>query len=125
MCGINNDQMQKRLLSKPKLTLEKATAIAQSMELAAENVCQLQGVKPTQEASEVHQVRSSTPHTSKRSSVTCYQCGKAGHLSARCRHKGAKCHSCGKLGHLQAVCRSKPPKILRIPIASSSTLYVK
>ena len=56
VCGINNNQMQKRLLSEPRLTLEKATAIAQSMELAAENVRQLQGVKPTQEASEVHKV---------------------------------------------------------------------
>ena len=56
VCGINNDQMQKRLLSEPKLTLKKATAILQSMELAAENVRQLQGVTPTQEASEVHKV---------------------------------------------------------------------
>ena len=38
VCGINDDQMQKRLLSEPKLTLEKATAIAQSMESAAKNV---------------------------------------------------------------------------------------
>ena len=35
MCGINNDQMQKQLLSEPKLTFEKAIAIAQSMESAA------------------------------------------------------------------------------------------
>lgn len=110
VCGINDDQMQKRLLSEPKLTLEKATAIAQSMESAAMNVRQLQGAKPTQESSGVHKVGSSTPHTPtrERSAVTCYRCGKAGHLSAKCRHKGSKCHSCGKMGHLQAVCRSKP-----------------
>ena len=107
VCGINNDQMQKRLLLKPKLTLEKAMKIAHSVESAVQNVRQLQSVQPVQEAREgVHKVGSL--HTRERSAITCYWCGKTGHQSARCRHKGAKCHSCGKVGHPQAVCRSKP-----------------
>ena len=39
------------------------TAIAQSIELAAQNVRQLQDLKPMQESSEVHTVESSTPYT--------------------------------------------------------------
>ena len=109
LCGINDDQMQKRLLSEPKLTLEKATKIAHSVETAVENVRQLQSVQSVQESQEgVHKVGSSPLHTRERSAITCYRCGKTGHQSARCRHKGAKCHWCGKVGHLQAVCRSKP-----------------
>ena len=109
VCGINDDQMQERLLSEPKLTLEKATKIAHSVESAVQNVRQLQSVQPMQESREgVHKVGSSPLHTREKSAITCYPCGKTGHQSARCRHKGAKCYSCGKVGHLQAVCRSKP-----------------
>ena len=55
--GINDNQMQKRLLLEPKLTLEKATKIAHSVELAVQNVCQLQSAKPMQESQEgVHKM---------------------------------------------------------------------
>ena len=50
VCGINNDQMQKRLLSKPKLMLEKATKIVHSVESAVQNVRQLQNAQPMQES---------------------------------------------------------------------------
>ena len=63
----------------------------------------------------MHKVGSSPLHTHEKSAITCYQCGKTGHQSARCRHKGAKCHSCGKVGHLQAVCRSKPSQASEQP----------
>ena len=116
VCGINDDQMQKRLLSEPKLTLEKATKIAHSMESAVQNVRQLQTVQPMQESREgVHKVGSSPLHTHEKSAITCYQCRKTGHQSAKCRHKDAKCHSCGKVGHLQAVCRSKPSQASEQP----------
>ena len=50
ICGINNGQMQKRLLSEPKLMLEKATKIMHSVESAVQNVCQLQNLQPMQES---------------------------------------------------------------------------
>ena len=109
VCGINDDQMQKTRLSEPKLTLEKATKVAQSVESAVQNARQLQSAQPKQEPREgVHKVGSSPLHTSEKPAITCYRCAKTGHQSARCRHKGAKCHSCGKVGHLLVVCRSKP-----------------
>ena len=58
--GINDNQMQKRLLLEPKLTLEKATKIAHSVKLAVQNVGQLQSAKPMQESQEgVHKMGSS------------------------------------------------------------------
>ena len=43
----------------------------------------------------------------RRAELSCYRCGKTGHVASKCRFKGAKCHKCGKMGHLQRVCHSK------------------
>ena len=39
--------------------------------------------------------------------VTCYRCGKAGHLANVCRFRDSVCHKCKKRGHLASVCRGK------------------
>ena len=41
VCGLRNEAYQKRLLSEPELTLDKALQIAQSMETADVNACAL------------------------------------------------------------------------------------
>ena len=88
VCRINNDQMQKRLLSVPKLMLEKATKIVHSVESAVQNVRQLQNAQPMQESREgVHKVGSSPLHTREKSAITCYRSGKIGHQvqTQRCK----------------------------------------
>ena len=42
VCGINDDQYQRRLLSEPKLTFERAFKLVQSMEAADQSQKELQ-----------------------------------------------------------------------------------
>ena len=51
VCGINDDNIQQRLLSEPKLTLAKATQLAQAAELAK------------QETGEINNGTSGSPNT--------------------------------------------------------------
>ena len=41
------------------------------------------------------------------SEVTCYCCGKKGHIKPDCPKKMEECRQCGKVGHLQSMCKSK------------------
>ena len=111
VCGINDDTIQKRLLAEVKLTYAKALELAQGLETAARNVKEISCKKETASPytltrngqQEVYKV---TPE--RKAKLSCYHCGKAGHVASKCRFKGAKCHKCGKTGHLQRVCHSKP-----------------
>ena len=110
VCGVNDVGIQKRLLSEPGLTYAKAVELAQSLESAAQNVKELkvkpEGRDPVQPnpRQEVHKLASSS---SRRSVLTCYRCGKAGHVVAKCRFsKDVICHQCGKTGHLRRACKS-------------------
>ena len=120
VCGINDDAVQRRLLSEQNLTFDKALTTAQGLEAAAKNPRELHhDKKPSVGNGEVHKVaRDSGPRRERREGQTLqggantvrYRCGKPGHSPIKCRHRGAKCHSCGKVGHLRSVCRSKPQK---------------
>ena len=44
VCGINDDRIQKRLLSEPELTFQKAFDLAQAMELADKGTHDLQNI---------------------------------------------------------------------------------
>ena len=102
VCGLRAGSIQKRLLAEDKLTLNKATEIAIAMETAARDAVELQQqMKPS---NAVHAM------TKRKSSSSCYQCGKQGHTPDNCRFKDATCHSCGKHGHISPVCRSKPTR---------------
>ncbi len=109
VCGVNDDRMQRRLLSEPKLTFKRALELAQGLETAAKNVQELQastrmpGATDPTAGGGVHRLGPKK----KRSDDTCYRCGNLGHAGSTCRHKDAKCHNCGKVGHLRKVCRSK------------------
>ena len=84
MCGINDDHIQKRLLSEPSLTLQRAIELAESLEIAAKNARELRSSKPSQEAllpGEVHAVGPSICPADQ-AKVTCYRCGKKGHTAA-------------------------------------------
>ena len=112
VCGINDEAIQKQLLSKPKLTYEQAVELALSLERAAQNI---QDLKTRKEGSghnqprqqEVHGV-SSTGSPVGSTGLTCYRCGNKGHTVAKCRvSKDMVCNKCGKLGYLQRACRGK------------------
>ena len=39
--------------------------------------------------------------------ITCYCCGKKGHIKPDCPKRSEECRQCGKVGHLQSMCKSK------------------
>lgn len=111
VCGINEDAIQKRLLAEPKLTYAKAVELAQNLERAGKNVRELR-VKREPEGTTlpshqgVHQVSGSS---STATGITCFRCGKSGHLATKCKlSREIVCRQCGKSGHIQKACKSRP-----------------
>ena len=94
VCGINNPNTQRRLLSEVNLTFQKVFEIAQGLESAVQNLKTLQGSQllPSEE---IHKVdKTVSTH------VSCFRCGKSNHLPFNCRFKTARCYNCGHKGSL-------------------------
>ena len=92
VCGLNNETIQKWLLTEKELAFAGAIDIAHRMESAAGNARKLQG---TQESRDIHKL---TPAQGK--AKQCYRCGQHDHKRTQCPYKGSKCHHCGKQGHV-------------------------
>ena len=104
VCGLRSEAMQKRLLTEADLTFSRAVEIARSMEMAAENVRNLQSstgaaAAPYRDVCAIDADRSGT--------MSCYRCGNTNHKPAQCPCRTLKCHHCGKIGHIKSVCRQK------------------
>ena len=93
VCGMQSDSIQKVLLTKANLTLEKAVEIAQGMEAAAKQSKELKG-------SHANPVLAAPTQS-------CYRCGRGNHNPQQCKFRTATCYRCGKVGHIKPVCRSK------------------
>jgi hypothetical protein len=46
-------------------------------------------------------------NSKQQSPITCYKCGKEGHMQNECRGQ-VKCHQCGNSGHMAKDCQSQP-----------------
>jgi hypothetical protein len=114
VCGINDDAIQRRLLSDPKLDYTKAVETALNMETAVQSMKTLKnkagGFATGGDSSAQPQVNKTTTTFSKssKSVPTCYRCGIHGHAVSTCRvDKNIICHSCQKKGHMQRACKRK------------------
>ena len=113
VCGVRNEQIQKRLLAEKDLTFAKAKELAESMEAAAIGSKQIQEKSETPvqgvhyaspAATDVHQPR---PFQG-RGKVTCYRCN-GNYFPSAYRFKQSICNKCKKIGHIAPACRLKKP----------------
>lgn len=107
VCGLRDENIQRRLLTTKELTFQSAKEVAIAMELATRSeVC----LRATGES--VNKVTYSPRHGSGRAARKpeksrrneCYRCGED-HNPERCHFKTAVCYVCNKVGHLARKCR--------------------
>jgi len=121
LAGINNADMQRKLLSEKDLTLDKAKTIlvdTASVEKAVDDVSMLNISRNESQVLHTRHYSSKPPvrqpknnfrdekNTSKRSGVlgNCFSCGEK-HPRSECKFRNSKCFQCNKVGHIAKVCK--------------------
>ena len=98
VCGVNDAQMQKRLLAEDDLTFARAQKLCLSMEAASRDAGILAGTTPAAEHEQSGAVNRMDVRPQR-----CPRCGRR-HSRDSCRHATSRCFKCGKVGHLARVC---------------------
>ena len=101
VCGINDQRLQRRLLSEPELTFAKALELAQTAEAAERNTRKLE------KAARALECMSCENLCKKGEELIARHCYVVVNTADKCRFKESDCHHCGKKRHLAKVCRSK------------------
>ena len=104
--GVNNEQLQRRLLSEPQSTFKKALEISQTFETAARDARDLQ--KLPRSVVPIHAITQKTSH------LECYHFGEQ-HDPLACRHQESPCHTCGRKGHLATNCLNSQQTCTQFP----------
>ena len=132
VCGVKDNNIQRRLLSEEKLTLKRAVEIAVALEQAESNLATIDSAHNT---TPIHKIESSNTTRRKfeykssvqddKKLVKCTGCGNNGHEIVNCRWKKSKCYTCGKLGHLKYKCPQKTDTatINQLPLESDDNNY--
>lgn len=122
VCGLRNENFQKKLLAERDLTYTKAVEIAIAMEAATRDVKELHGqteklsinkMKHKPQKAPQKQSKPETKLVRKSGNfkgVPCYRCAKTNHTAANCRFIKATCNKCSKVGHIAPACRSNTQK---------------
>lgn len=123
--GVNDDRIQRRLLSETKLDYKRAEEIARSMQLASKNLQDINasqksnllgvhkfqgtntkvGAKPKHSTNKSKQSQASKQNAG--ASRTCYRCLGTNHRASGCPFLDAECHFCHKRGHIKKACRKR------------------
>ena len=120
--GINDERIQRKLLTESYLTFEKAQQIALAIELADKSANDFKQTSSTpvhynsHKAGHTKSTSTSTPKSVK--TVKCYRCG-GNHHSSACHYIDFICRACCKRGHLERVCHthlSLPTHLMPGPI---------
>ena len=136
VCSVNDERIQRRLLSEVDLTFERAFKLAQAAESADKDTRHLKARDAGTSSPGIHYQASkpqalwkknlkkqhSTPQTPKQQRYVCWRCG-GDHLAPNCRHMDVICKSCQKEGHFANMCRSKPGADARKPYKQDAGRY--
>ena len=110
VCGINNQQIQKRLLAEPDLKYQKAVELALAMESASRSLGDLHTTKTNanseRSTEQIDKVTLGRQTSSGKRNQECYRCG-GDHEPSTCKFKDAKCYNCQKKGHTAKKCRNR------------------
>ena len=101
--GVNDPNIQRRLLAEPNLT---ALEIAQALETAERGSADLQPAPAGTAVSVPVNAVGRQRRGVNKDPVKCFRCGGK-HLATACKFIDAECFNCGKKGHTYRVCRSK------------------
>ena len=115
MYGMHSENTQKVLLTKTKLTLDKAVEISQGMEAAAQKSKELS--KGSHRPNPVLTVQTS--------SKPCSRCGRGNHSKYECKFRNATCHKCGKVGHIAPSAPLRPGSLWNVEyLLTTSMPYI-
>ena len=114
IAGINDIQLQRRLLEKKDLKFAEARKICEQHDdlmatTSRESITlfhqRRRDPKPFQHRRPENDPRKRADQTRPVKDINeCMSCGQM-HLRSSCRFRNATCHACGKVGHIRKVCR--------------------
>jgi len=112
VCGIRDEDIQRKLLCDPTLTLTTAMDIALAGEAALRQASEIRRNNEHSDST-VNLVKSrgltrnfSKSKQSNQQKKPCYRCGMH-HPQGECKFLKVTCHYCKKIGHIAKVCRAK------------------
>ncbi|CAG9814840.1 unnamed protein product [Phaedon cochleariae] len=124
VCGVNSENIQKKLLSEAVLTFPRACSLAQGCELADKQVKMLANASP------INFVQKHKQHVTKNQSyrqrikhqpdavvkaevdTTCSKCGRIHLKEKKCPAARWRCYACSKFGHVTRLCPSKADVVM-------------
>ncbi len=97
VCGLSNENIQRKLLTEEALTFQRAVDTAMSMETVTRESQHLKS------SLKVHAVSVSPPQGGDK----CFRCGKSNHHERDCYYREQLCHNCKRKGHIARLCKNK------------------
>ena len=104
VCGIKNENIQKKLLSVSDLTLQKATENSSAMETAAKDAIELQHQHRPDVVHKVSKKKDSSRKTLKLEKRACFRSDRKNHTTEECFFKNENCRFCSMTGHIEHAC---------------------
>ena len=126
VCGINEDSIQRRLLSDPTMDYAKAVETALNLETAAQSMKTLkskaEGVSSSNRPVSPQVNKTTTSSNASNPVPTCYRCGIRGHAVSKCWvDRNIICHFCQNKGHMQRACKAKNKGKEGAPVPDTAT----
>ena len=107
--GLRDENISRKLLAEKDLSLDKAIATAQSLQVADKEAREM-ATQSTARVDAVNEHKRGYKWTKKQRSSPpgpCPACGSKEHWRSECPHKSTTCSVCHRMGHLAKMCRDK------------------